>query len=203
MLHYLLIGFTFAFAAAIQPGPFQAYVISQTLSSGWRRTWPAVFAPLLSDVPIAIIALGVLNLATAWLLSALQCAGGLYLLYLAAQAFRAWRGHAARQRLESRSTLFKAATVNLLNPNPYLAWSLVMGPLFLRAWQEAPRNAAALLLGFYATLIATMMGMILLFGAAAGLGAKVNRILVGFSIIALVLFACYELWLGTHSLWGN
>ena len=44
-----------------------------------------------------------------------------------------------------------AAIVNVLNPNPYLGWSLVMGPLFLHAWQEVPRNAAALLVGFYTT----------------------------------------------------
>lgn len=203
MLHYLLIGFTFAFAAAIQPGPLQAYLISQTLSHGWRRTWPAAFAPLLSDAPIAIIALSTLHLAAAWLLSVLQCAGGLFLLYLAALAFKAWRTYDPRQRTESRGSLFKAAIVNVLNPNPYLGWSLVMGPLCLRAWQEAPRNAAALLLGFYATMIATTIGIILLFGAAAGLGPKVNRILVGISGLALVLFAFYELWSGTRSLQGS
>lgn len=202
MLHYLLIGFTFAFAAAIQPGPLQAYLVSQTLSHGWRRTWPAAFAPLLSDAPIAIIALSALHLAAAWLLSVLQCAGGLFLLYLAALAFKAWRTYDPRQRTESRGSLFKAAIVNALNPNPYLGWSLVMGPLFLRAWQEAPRNAAALLLGFYATMIATTIGIILLFGAAAGLGPRVNRILVGISALALVLFALYELWSGARSLQG-
>ncbi len=202
MLHYLLIGFTFAFAAAIQPGPLQAYLVSQTLSHGWRRTWPAAFAPLLSDAPIAIIALGALHLAAAWLLSVLQCAGGLFLLYLAALAFKAWRTCDPGQQTESRGSLFKAAIVNVLNPNPYLGWSLVMGPLCLRAWQEAPRNVAALLLGFYATMIATTIGIILLFGAAAGLGPKVNRILVGISALALVLFAFYELWSGTRSLQG-
>ena len=134
MAHYLILGITFAFAAAIQPGPLQAYLISRTLSSGWGRTWPAAFAPLLSDVPIALIALGLLHLAPARLLAALQCAGGLFLLYLAAQAFRAWRSRAAPRESDGRHALFKAATVNLLNPNPYLGWSLVMGPLVLAAW---------------------------------------------------------------------
>ena len=203
MLHYLLIGFTFAFAAAIQPGPLQAYLVSQALSQGWRRTWPAAFAPLLSDAPIAILALSALHFAAAGLLSVLQCAGGLFLLYLAALAFKAWRTYDSRQRTESRGSLFKAAIVNVLNPNPYLGWSLVMGPLFMRAWQEAPRYAAALLLGFYATMIATTIGIILLFAAAAGLGPKINRILVGISALALVLFAFYELWSGTRALQGT
>jgi threonine/homoserine/homoserine lactone efflux protein len=51
MLSYLTPGITYAFAAAVQPGPFQAYLISLTLVTGWRRTLPAVFAPLLSDIP--------------------------------------------------------------------------------------------------------------------------------------------------------
>ena len=38
---YLILGMTYAFAAAVQPGPLQTYLISQTLSHGWRRTLPA------------------------------------------------------------------------------------------------------------------------------------------------------------------
>ena len=35
---YLLQGIGFGFAAASQPGPFQTYLISQSISQGWRRT---------------------------------------------------------------------------------------------------------------------------------------------------------------------
>ena len=35
MLSYLIFGITYAFAAAVQPGPFQTYIISQTLNRGW------------------------------------------------------------------------------------------------------------------------------------------------------------------------
>jgi len=35
---YFIMGVVYAFAAAVQPGPFQAYLISQSLSHGWRRT---------------------------------------------------------------------------------------------------------------------------------------------------------------------
>ena len=55
MLKYLILGISFAFAAAVQPGPLQTYIISQTLKNGWRSTLPASFAPLLSDGPILIL----------------------------------------------------------------------------------------------------------------------------------------------------
>jgi threonine/homoserine/homoserine lactone efflux protein len=55
MLTHALIGATYAFAAAVQPGPFQTYLIASTMTRGWRRTAPAVLAPLLSDIPIIAI----------------------------------------------------------------------------------------------------------------------------------------------------
>ena len=61
MWNYLMLGAVLAFAAAVQPGPFQTFLVSETLSRGWRRTVPAAFAPLLSDAPIVAVALLVLT----------------------------------------------------------------------------------------------------------------------------------------------
>jgi threonine/homoserine/homoserine lactone efflux protein len=196
---YLFLGITYAFTAVVQPGPFQTYLISQTLSNGWKRTLPAAFAPLLSDGPIIILVLLVLSQLPAWLALALQCAGGIFLLYLAASAFRTWRNYEtnqARQSQTSRQTVIKAAFVNFLNPNPWLAWSLVMGPLLLKGWREAPANGISLLLGFYSAMILVTLGIILLFSAARNLGARVSRTLVGISAIAMAAFGFYELWMG-------
>ena len=46
MLFYFLQGATLAISAAIMPGPYQAYLLSQALRHGWKRTLPAAFAPL-------------------------------------------------------------------------------------------------------------------------------------------------------------
>ena len=58
MLLYLILGFALAFAAAVQPGPIQAYLVTQALSHGWRRTLPAAFSPLVSDGPIIAVCQG-------------------------------------------------------------------------------------------------------------------------------------------------
>jgi threonine/homoserine/homoserine lactone efflux protein len=199
MPEYLFLGATYAFAAAVQPGPFQSYLISQALSRGWRHTLPAALAPLISDGPIILLTLLVLSRIPAWLESTLQAAGGLFLLYLAAGAFQAWRrydGAAVAAPPAARQTVWKAAVTNLLNPAPYLAWSLVMGPLLIKGWREAPANGIALLAGFYSTMVATLAGIILLFGAAGSLGPKVGRALVGVSALALAGFGVYMLWGG-------
>jgi len=204
MSGYLLLGLTYAFAAAVQPGPFQTYLISQTISNGWRRTAPAAFAPLLSDGPIIALVLLVLSRLPTWLTQVLQCAGGLFLLFLAASAFKTWRNfdlNKAIQNQSSRQTVLKAALVNLLNPSPYLAWSLVMGPLLLKGWRESPANGIALLIGFYTTMVVVTLGIMLLFATARNLGPRVSRALVGISSIALACFGIYELWLGIGGFW--
>ena len=206
MLSYLLLGMTFAFAAAVQPGPFQSYVISQTLSIGWKNTIPVAFAPLLSDVPIILLVLILLSRIPIGLVLVLQCAGGIFLLYLALGAFNNWRdfyGKNSMQNTIGRQTVIKAALVNLLNPNPWLAWSLVMGPLLLKGWQEAPANGLSLLVGFYTTMILTTLGIMLLFSGARNLGPRVSRTLVGISAIAMACFGIYELWSGLKMVWPS
>jgi threonine/homoserine/homoserine lactone efflux protein len=204
MARYLLFGITYAFAAAVQPGPFQSYLISQALSKGWRHTLPAALAPLLSDGPVIVLVLLLLTNMPGSLVQILQIAGGVFLLYLAAGAFRAWRAYDVTKVAPvqaSQQTVLKAALVNILNPAPYLGWSLVMGPLLLAGWRETPANGIALLVGFYGTMVISLAGIIVLFAAARNLGPQVSRALLGVSALALACFGVYELWLGTRVFW--
>jgi len=197
MFTYLVLGMTYAFAAAVQPGPLQAYTISQTLSHGWRRALPAAFSPLLSDGPIVVLVLLVLSRLPAWLIPAVRLAGGVLLLFFAFLAARAWwnfeAGRAAPVRPEPHS-LLGATAVNLMSPGPYLGWSLVMGPLLLRGWQEAPANGIALLAGFYGVMVLGLAAIIVLAGAARGLGPRVNHAMIGLSAVALAGLGVYQLW---------
>ena len=133
MVSYLIFGITFGFAAAAQPGPLQTYIISQTFTNGWRRTLPASLSPLISDIPIIILVLFLLSQVPFWLVQFLHFAGALFLFYLTYDTYKTWKNYDENKERESEpnhQTLFKAALVNFFNPNPYLGWSLVMGPLF-------------------------------------------------------------------------
>ena len=199
MLTYALLGATFAFAAVAQPGPLQAYLIAQAANHGWKRTLPAALSPLLSDGPIIVVAVLVLSRLPGWFAQWLRLAGGIFVLYLALGAFRtwlAWDGGVETQAPSGSQTLLKATAVNLLNPNPWISWSLVMGPLLLQAWREAPVCGIALLAGFYGLLVAGLAGTIALFGMAAGLGHRARRGLMGLSAVALAGFGGYLLWSG-------
>ena len=155
-------------------------------------------APLLSDAPIIALSILILSHIPPSSVQVLQIIGGLYLLYLALEAIKTYRSYDTEKVLQvsGQNTLLKAVFVNLLNPNPYLAWSLVMGPLLLKAWQTAPSNGIVLLIGFYATMVLSLFGTIMLFSALRNLGAIINRVLIGTSGIALGGFGLYELWSG-------
>ena len=201
MLSYLIFGITYAFAAAVQPGPLLTYIISQTLKKGWRSTLPAAFAPVISDIPILILILFLLSTMPDSFIFILRIGGGLFLLYLGFRAFKSWQAFDADQTILNESgqqTLFNAVFVNLLNPAPYLGWSLILGPIFIEGWKLAPINGIAMVIGFYVTMILTLAGIIILFGFARKMGSKVSKILIGLSSIVLFAFGIYQLWLGIN-----
>lgn len=200
---YFIPGVTFAFAAAVQPGPLQSYLITQTLTHGWRRTILASFSPLISDIPIISLSLLLLTHLPPYWIQVIQFIGGIYLLYLTYIAFKAFRSVTINQVALSHTpekTLLKAVFVNLLNPNPYLGWSLVMGPLLLKAWHEGPANGILFLVSFYSTLVISLFATIMLISITKRFGSQMNRILLGISVFALGFFGIYEIALGISSL---
>ena len=205
LLPFLLQGIGYGFSAAVQPGPFQTYLISQTLLNGWRRTLIAAFAPLVSDGLIIATVLLVLTRVPETFRLALQLVGGVFILYLAWGAFRAWRRYdvtapptpAAGSGAQS---LLRAALMNFLNPNPWIFWSLVTGPILIRAWEESPDKGVAFLVGFYGAMIACLALLIILFGTARQLGPRVSRAAVGISAVALAGFGVYQIIRGISAL---
>lgn len=199
MLTFLLQGLTLGFAAGAQPGPFQTYLISQTLSQGWRRTWIAAFAPLVSDGPIVALVLLALSQVPDWFQRVLQIVGGLFVLYLAWSAYKAWKTFTWDSNQGPQTgprSLLRAAMMNALSPGPYLFWSLVIGPLIIEAWRKKPSNALSIVLAFYFAMIGLNFVVVLLFGQAARFGKRVRKAMLGLSVLMLAGFGLYQLWQG-------
>jgi threonine/homoserine/homoserine lactone efflux protein len=197
MLEHIIIGGGFAFAAAAQPGPLQAFLLSRVVADGWRRTLPAAFAPLISDGPIAVLILTLLHNVAPGFESVLKGMGGVVFLYFAVKTFFEWR----RMRLGTPSTahssprtLSQAVIVNLLNPGPYLGWSLILGPLALEAWAESPVSAVALVVSFYSVMLFSLGLFIVLAGTTRFLSSRGRQGLVLASSFALAGIAIYSLW---------
>jgi threonine/homoserine/homoserine lactone efflux protein len=200
---YLIPGVTLGLAAAVTPGPLALFIISQAASSGWRRAMPAAFSPLISDGPIAILVLAVLSRMPPHMIVYLRLLGGAFILYLAYGALKAWRNFDSEKPVTvkpGQSNALKAAVINWLNPNPYISWSVIMGPIFINGWRTSPANGIAFLAGFYIVMISSMIGMILLFAAANKIGRRVQKVLIALSSVALACFGIYQLWIGLSAI---
>jgi threonine/homoserine/homoserine lactone efflux protein len=174
-----------------------AYLLSQTLAHGFRKTWMAAFAPLISDGPIIALALLVLTQMPVWMKRGLNFASGVFILYLAWGAYRQWRNFTsldAGAAPNGQRNVIQAAMMNALSPMPYIYWSLVTGPILVAGWQESPSYGMTFIIAFYFVMICGFLLMMALFSAARNLGNKVNRILLGVSTFALAGFGLFQLW---------
>lgn len=203
MLAILIQGLGLGLSAAATPGPFQAYLLAQTLQSGWRRTLPAALAPLLSDGPIITLIVLALSRVPLSLLDWLRLAGGVFLLYLAWGAWQAFRRFDPQAAAPASRSLGQAALINALSPGPWLFWSLIGAPLLITAWQSDPRLALAYLLGFYGGLLGVNASLVLVFGAASRFGAGLRRALLGVSVGLLAGLGVWQVYLALSALLGG
>lgn len=197
MLEYIIFGVSYAFAAAVQPGPLQVYLISRVTTVGWKRTLPAVFAPLIVDLPIAILVLTILHQVASGFEHILRGAGGFVLFYFAYRTYLSWqraKTESLSEESDSSSSLLQAMMVNALNPNPYIGWSLVLGPMVLTAWSNKPVDAFALLFSFYSVLIGTTAIFVLLVGTTSFLSQNVRQGLILVSAFALAGLGCFSIY---------
>ncbi len=188
------------FYAAVSPGPLQTFLLAEALKNGWKHTLPAALSPLLSDILIVPLILLVLTQTPFEFLTILRLLGGGFILFLAWDAWKSARVATVLHRLETPPpggrSLGKAAIMNLLNPNPYIFWSLVAGPIFLDGWRQSPVLGGSFVGGFYGTFITLTAVLIVIFATARNFGATVTRKLGMVSAVALAIFGGYQLWQG-------
>jgi threonine/homoserine/homoserine lactone efflux protein len=170
-------GLALGFGAAAQPGPFQAYLLAQSLRNGAARTLSVALVPLVSDPPVVAVVLLVLSQVPAGLLRALQICGGAVVLWLGVAALRAATSAAPPEERAPPRGFVRAALLNLTNPNAWIFWSLVGGPILAQAWREAPARGLAFLAGFYLLLVGGNVALVLAAGQAGRIGARFTRAL--------------------------
>jgi len=201
---YFLQGVALALPSTVSPSPFKIFLISHSLANGWRATLPAVFAPLITDGPIIVVALFLLNRIPLWYLNGLHIVGGLFILSIAARFIRLLRSDSPTLQTSdqaARQSFKQAVGINVLNPNPYLLWGIVAGPIVLDAWQQqSPAVGLSFIVGFYLAFVLGLAGLVLAFGTAGKLNPKVNKLLNAAAAAALIALGVYQVILGFQGL---
>src|SRR5512136_2858584 len=94
---FFLQGAALGLSAAATPGSLQTLLISETLLGGFKRGARITLAPLITDAPIIVAVLLILNQVPPVALRVLSIAGGLFVLYLAWGLLRQWRRDTSRR----------------------------------------------------------------------------------------------------------
>lgn len=198
-MNYLIAGFTLGFAAGVSPGPLLTLVITKTLERGLGAGLRVAVAPLLTDLPIIVIAVAFFAVLPPLLENILTVVGGIFVLYLAGETLRSARtAHlttAAADASAASADLWRGMLVNFLSPHPWLFWIGVAAPLFIGAWQSSAWAALGFLAGFYGLLVGSKV--LVAFAVAGGRrflnDAWYRRLLVA-SALLLAFFGLTLLW---------
>lgn len=199
---YFLQGLGLGFSAAATPGSLQAFYLSQTSQRGLWRSLPLALVPLVSDGPIVLLVLLVLIQTPSWLITLLRLAGGLFLFYLAWGAWKARKISPSALPGENGKGFLKGVVMNLLNPGPYLFWSMIGGPILLQGWQQSPWVGGGFLGAFYLTMICGCAALIVLFALAHRMDRRMTQILSLVSVLAFVGLGFYQVYAGLTGLLG-
>jgi threonine/homoserine/homoserine lactone efflux protein len=202
-VEYLATGILLGLAAGFAPGPLMALVLAQSVRFGTREGLKVAAAPLITDVPIVILATLLVAAAAGvavGLLGAISLAGAVVVARLGVESLRTTEVAAGASDEAPRSWA-RGAAVNALSPHPYLFWITVGAPVLLRAWEESVLAAIAFLVGFYACLVGAKVLLAAVGGASGGRlrGGAYRWVMAALGVLLLV-FAARLAWEGLRLL---
>ncbi|MBC8170990.1 MAG: LysE family transporter [Anaerolineae bacterium] len=190
MLALLAQGSGLGFGAGTAFGPLHNLLLNVTLTRGWRYGLLVVITPLLTDIPIILLMLFLLEQLPPELVRLLPLIGGVFILWLAWGAWRQFRNppqiDAARSGDTniSRETILKGMMVNFLNPAPYIFWGAAGGTILRDGLEQSIGHGAAFLLGFYLVFLGIMAVLVVVFDRLRQMDARITR---GLSLISVVV----------------
>jgi len=153
-LGIVLMGTLFGFTAGISPGPLLTLVITETITHNKTEGIKVAVAPLISDLPIIIIAFLIFSNFSEFniLMSIISFLGGIFLVYLGYECLKT-EGLNIEVKKVRHESLIKGIVVNILNPHPYLFWITVGTPIAIKAYQINLSALILFFLSFYSLLI--------------------------------------------------
>lgn len=197
----LLLGLHAGFA----PGPVTTLIVSESLLHGRRAGMRIAFVPLLTDLPVVGIVILLLYFAasaTNLLLALFSMVGSLILLYLAYESLTV-SSEAYRQGQAPKVSLLKAVGANFFNPNLYIYWLTICGPICVLALQESVSSMLWFLLAFYGSITSVKLLVALGIGSIRhtlnlSVLIGINRFL-GFAMLVFATLFFWKGWMLLHS----
>ena len=198
----LLAGLVLGLGSGVSPGPLLALAISTTMRRGLRAGLLVVSAPLVTDTLFIVLTVTVISQLSPTIVAGLSLVGAAVIAWFAWENAReARRADIAALRTEpptesgnrltrlTRQPLLQAATVNVLNPAPWLFWISAGAPLLIGFADQGWGLVIAFLVAFYVAIIGSKA--LLVVAIAAGRQRLSTRgyrlILAGVAIMLAIL----------------
>ena len=186
----------------IRPGPLLTMVIRETLTGGWYAGARAASAPIFTDGPLIIVSI----FLSGWIaeqpsiLFVISLLGAGFLVWFGIDCFRIEAPDPDTAQEAVTGSFRRGVITNLLNPNVYVFWFLIGGPLMASAAAEEPLAPVAYALSFLVTIIIVKMAIALIFDRTRGsMSPRAYKIALGICGLGMIgfsagfLYQAYEL----------
>jgi len=136
----IIAGVSLGIIEGIKPGPLLTMVIRETLSGGIRAGARTAAAPIFTDGPLIIISLFAANwfASNSIVLAVISILGSFFLMKMGVECFSINPPTIQDNNYDYTTSFKRGILTNLLNPNVYIFWFLIGGPLMARAAIKEP-----------------------------------------------------------------
>ncbi|MBP72784.1 MAG: hypothetical protein CMA70_04290 [Euryarchaeota archaeon] len=185
-------GLALGVVEGVKPGPLLTMVIRETLSGGLRAGMWTAAAPIFTDGPLVIVSL----LAASWIatrpsvLIVISVLGAAYLLKMGIECFSIEPPSSDLADIDVSKSFKRGVLTNLLNPNVYVFWFLIGGPLMASVADEEPLAPIAYALTFLISIIIVKTLIAFVFDRTRGnISRSTYRSILSLCGIAMIFFA--------------
>ena len=203
VLGLALAGITLGIVEGVKPGPLLTTVIKETLTSGFRGGIRAASAPIFTDGPLILFSIFMAGwIATQPLVfCGISILGAIFLTRMGIECFYPEIPDIDSSDVDLSRSFKRGILTNLLNPNAYIFWLIVGGPLMATAADTEPLAPFAYAISFILSIVIVKIALAYFFSKAQ-VNLSSDRYLLALKICGLAMFIfalsfvykAYDLW---------